>query len=95
MAEAQACGTPVLAFGRGGARDIVCRADDEIAPTGLLFSRQTVEAIIAAVETFEAEGAITPEACRNNALRFSELRFHREFRDAWEKAIELKRVAFA
>ncbi len=36
MVEAQACGTPLIAFGRGGARDIVQTGE---APTGLLFDR--------------------------------------------------------
>jgi glycosyltransferase involved in cell wall biosynthesis len=76
MVEAQGCGTPLIAFGRGGARDIVQTGD---APTGLLFDRQCPEAIIAAVEGFEALApAISPEACRANALRFSE----EAFRDA-------------
>jgi hypothetical protein len=44
-----------------------------------LFSEQSPEGIIAAVEGFEAlDGAITPEACRANAMRFGEA----VFRDA-------------
>ena len=95
MAEAQACGTPLIAFGRGGARDIVRSADSSAAPTGLLFGRQTTEAIIAAVEAFEAgNGETVPEACRENAMRFSEARFHREFADVWGKAVEANRRGF-
>jgi glycosyltransferase involved in cell wall biosynthesis len=68
MVEAQACGTPLIAFGRGGARDIL--RDGE---TGLLFPEQTAEAVMAAVERFEARPSpIAPAACRANALRFSE-----------------------
>ncbi|MBX6740719.1 MAG: glycosyltransferase [Acetobacteraceae bacterium] len=75
MVEAQACGTPVIAFGRGGARDIV-RPPSSPHPTGLLFPEQTPEAIMAAVERFEAlSPAITPDACRQNALRFSRVHF--------------------
>ena len=73
MVEAQACGTPLIAFGRGGARDIVRTGK---APTGLLFDAQTPEAIVAAVDRFEALlPGIAPEDCRANALRFSEEAF--------------------
>jgi glycosyltransferase involved in cell wall biosynthesis len=75
MVEAQAAGTPLIAFGRGGARDIV-----QPGTTGLLFSEQTPESIVDAVARFEAltPATISPEACRANALRFSE----EAFRDA-------------
>jgi glycosyltransferase involved in cell wall biosynthesis len=69
LVEAQASGTPLIAFGRGGARDIVT------PETGLLFEAQTPEAIIAAVERFEAGPPIPAEACRANALRFSAANF--------------------
>ena len=75
MAEAQACGTPLIAFGRGGACDIVRTAENGAA-TGLLFHRQTAEAVVGAVAAFEVEAReILPEACRDNALRFSGERF--------------------
>jgi glycosyltransferase involved in cell wall biosynthesis len=95
MAEAQASGTPLIAFDRGGARDIVRTAEKGANPTGLLFSRQTVEAIIEAVETFETHFAeISPEACRAGAMRFAEERFHKEFTTAWERAVEMNRQSF-
>jgi glycosyltransferase involved in cell wall biosynthesis len=72
IVEAQACGTPMIAFGRGGARDIV-RPPPDPAPTGLLFAEQTADSLIAAVRRFSAiRGAFTPEACRANAERFGE-----------------------
>lgn len=77
--EAQACGTPVIAYGRGGVRETV-RGLDAAQPTGVFFNEQTEDALIAAVERFEREGhVITPQACRANAERFSPERFHREF----------------
>ena len=89
MAEAQACGAPLIAFSRGGARDIVRTSADCDNPTGLLFDRQTVEAVTDAVEAFEARSdTITSEACRENAMRFSEARFHSEFAEAWGRTIE-------
>jgi glycosyltransferase involved in cell wall biosynthesis len=80
LAEAQACGTPLIAFARGGARDIVReRFGSSAQPTGVLFERQSVAAIKEAVDVFEQnKGAISPLACRTNALRFSEQRFDNE-----------------
>lgn len=83
LAEAQACGTPLIAFGRGGAADIVQRLGVADAPTGVLFGSQTVDAIKDAVDYFEDNRAlVTPNACRKNSERFSEERFDREFLDA-------------
>jgi len=76
LVEAQACGTPVIAFGRGGVLDIIDSRRGS-APTGLLFKEQTADSIIAAVRQFEVTGAaMTPALCRANALRFSTARFH-------------------
>jgi glycosyltransferase involved in cell wall biosynthesis len=95
MAEAQACGTPVIAFGRGGACDVVRIADDGPAPTGLLFGQQTAQGVIDAVEAFEArDRGIAAEACVENAMRFSEARFHREFSNAWGRAVETNKRGF-
>ena len=75
--EAQACGTPVLAFGRGGAHETVVNGS-----TGLHFHEQSAAAIIDAVERFEAlETALDPQTIRNHALRFSTERFRGEFTD--------------
>ena len=78
--EAQACGTPVIAFGKGGTLETV-RGLDDSSPTGVFYQQQSVEALIAAVEQFEAERhRITPQACRDNAEQFSEKRFERQMR---------------
>jgi glycosyltransferase involved in cell wall biosynthesis len=78
LVEAQACGTPVIAYGRGGAAEIVV-SEDAGAPTGVLFDRQEPDAITAAVQQFEALGTeITSQACRANALRFSQEQFKSE-----------------
>lgn len=77
--EAQACGTPVIAFGKGGALETI-RGLDKAGPTGLFFYEQSVTAIIKALETFELKkDMIQPMACRENALRFSPERFRMEF----------------
>jgi len=90
LAEAQACGTPLIAFNRGGACDIVRRLGASDMPTGVLFERQTVAAIKEAVEHFEqARRAISPAACRQNAGRFSVERFNREIAKAFAAVLEL------
>ena len=95
MAEAQACGTPVIAFGRGGARDIVRTSEQTHKPTGILFGRQSIDTISDAIDAFEDADSFAPEACRENAERFSELRFHREFAHVWEKAVDSNRRKFS
>ena len=66
--EAQACGTPVLAFGKGGAAETVI---DGL--TGLLFHEQKRRGHRRrAVRKFEAiEDSFDPSVIRANALRFS------------------------
>ena len=77
--EAQARGTPVIAYGRGGALETI-RGLTAAAPTGVLFPEQTAEAIAAGVRAYEANAdRITAAACRENAARFFAPRFRREF----------------
>ena len=51
--EAIACGCPVIAYGAGGARETVVPFGG--APTGLLYTPQTTDALVAAVQQFEGE----------------------------------------
>lgn len=84
--EAQACGTPVIAFGKGGALETIRGLDDEL-PTGVFFFEQTTMAIRDAVSRFEQEGQrIHPANCRVNAMRFSPERFQQEFKIFVEQA---------
>jgi len=80
--EAQACGTPVLAYGAGGALETV-----EEGCTGLFFQYQSVESIIEAVERFE-EGGVRYSAAqiRQAASKFSQQRFIKEFSALVESA---------
>jgi glycosyltransferase involved in cell wall biosynthesis len=66
--EAQACGRPVVALGRGGALETVT------GETGVFFDQQTDAALWEAVETAAAR-AWDPAAIRRNAERFSIARF--------------------
>lgn len=87
--EAQACGTPVIAFGKGGALETI-KGLDSINPTGLFFHEQTPEAIIAAVNSFEMlpPNTITANACRVNAIRFGVQRFRDEFSSFVDQAFQ-------
>ena len=92
LAEAQASGTPLIAFRRGGASDIVRPLGTHAAPTGVLFERQTVDAVKEAVAHFEANSrAITAAACRENAERFAPERFRREIVRAFDQVCALYR----
>jgi glycosyltransferase involved in cell wall biosynthesis len=72
--EAQACGTPVIAYGKGGVTETVSQE------TGIFFTQQTVESIRNAVRQFEsAISHFSPERIRQNAERFSPERFRQEF----------------
>ena len=83
--EAQACGTPVIAFREGGVAETI-RGLDHSTPTGVFFLEQTSHSIQEAVELFESVSEkIKPEACRKNAERFSNLRFKQEFGDHLSK----------
>jgi glycosyltransferase involved in cell wall biosynthesis len=72
--EAQACGTPVIAYGKGAARETI-RAN-----TGLFFDEQSPQAIAAAVAQFESQATPASVAdCRANALRFTSAQFRQNF----------------
>ncbi len=74
--EAQACGTPVIAYGRGGVTESVIEGR-----TGIFFDEQTADAILAAIVQFEGHGVWDSAAIRANAERFSSARFRREIAD--------------
>lgn len=78
--EAQSCGTPVIAYGKGGVLDSVVDSDDVNLRTGVFFTEQTVDSIVDAVNRFEAI-EIDHQVCRANALRFSEDKFRTEFKN--------------
>lgn len=73
LVEAQACGTPVIAFGRGGALEtVVDYQKNPKTATGIWFDQQTVESLVQAVETFSnISHQISSENCFLQANRFS------------------------
>jgi len=81
--EAQACGTPVIAFGRGGALETVINEK-----SGIFFYEQNERSIVDAVERFEKiENRFKPDTVKKNADRFGRDRFKREFRESVEEKI--------
>lgn len=92
--EAQACGTPVIAYGKGAARETIraVNAGHPVAqPTGLFFEEQTPQAIIGAVAQFETQqSAFTISHCQNNAQRFSAAQFRKNF----VELVEAQNAAF-
>jgi glycosyltransferase involved in cell wall biosynthesis len=88
--EAQACGTPVIAYGSGGTWETVkdLRQHGSNA-TGILFPEQTEAAIIAAVEYFEQQrGMISYEVVRSHADGFRPAVFEQQYRDFVETAYQ-------
>jgi glycosyltransferase involved in cell wall biosynthesis len=91
--EAQACGTPVIAFCRGGAAETLLGLDQP-EPTAVFFADQTPAAIRDAVIRFEqSAGRIKASACRSNALRFDIATFRQRFGDYVSAAFDGFRAA--
>lgn len=83
--EAQACGTPVIAYGVGGAAETVRDLRTRERPTGLLFAQQTAKSLQAAVEDFD-DARIEPRDCRQWAEDFDESRFRSRFASLVDRA---------
>lgn len=95
--EAQACGTPVIAYGKGGALETIISIEKE-DPTGLFFYKQDVESLVEAISKFElSRDLILPENCRANALKFSAERFREEIKhyveQKWKEFEDSKKIS--
>lgn len=81
--EAQACGTPVIAYGKGGALETIVENK-----TGVFFDQQTIKSLTDAIVKFEKLN-IKPEDCHKHALHFNTRKFEKEFSDKvnklWQK----------
>jgi glycosyltransferase involved in cell wall biosynthesis len=73
MAEAQACGTLVVALGKGGALEIV---EDNL--TGVLFNDESVDSLLEALNRLD-HASFDAELIRASSLRFTRRRFLDEF----------------
>jgi glycosyltransferase involved in cell wall biosynthesis len=89
--EAQACGTPVIAYGRGGALETIS-AETSSSPTGVFFLEKNAEAICNAVNKFENNFTINGRGCRENAERFSQERFRHDFKMMVDKSVAAHRA---
>jgi glycosyltransferase involved in cell wall biosynthesis len=82
--EAQAAGTPVIAYRGGAATEIVIDGE-----TGIFFDRQTPDDLIEAIKRFEDRGyEFDPERVRANAMRFSVASFRQSFARYVDLALE-------
>lgn len=85
--EAQACGTPVIAYGRGGVLESVTPG-----VSGEFFYDSNPEALVQAIRRFESSALPYPiEVIRAGAERFSEPRFHDQIRRVMEQEWQLIR----
>lgn len=71
--EAQAAGTPVIAYAKGGALDTVIDGK-----TGILFEKQTTESLVGSVMSFQKH-TFDPKLIKKNAETFSKARFAEGF----------------
>jgi glycosyltransferase involved in cell wall biosynthesis len=81
--EAQACGTPVIAYAKGGCLETVIgglEQREHLNATGVFFAEQNEAALLQAIEKFESL-KFAPDACRSNALRFAAENFRKRFVD--------------
>lgn len=92
VVEAQACGRPVIAFGKGGAPESVVSLN-HAAPskqdTGVFFDQQTTEGVVRAIRWFEAiEDRFEPHTIRRHAENFNTQAFCRSFLDLVDNALD-------
>ncbi len=88
--EAQACGTPVIAYGAGGTQETVRDIHRyPEGPTGILFTHQAEAEIVQAVQKFEAQHqAFCPDSIRAHAQTFDTDRFHRDYQTTVERCYQ-------
>ena len=87
--EAQACGTPVIAYGKGGVLETVRGLGIKDKPTGIFFDKQTKDSLIDAVNKFEQQNnLIKYKDCRENALEFGLDKFKYNFKNYVDKIIK-------
>ncbi|MBF2057358.1 MAG: glycosyltransferase [Cyanobacterium sp. T60_A2020_053] len=89
IVEAQACGTPVIAYAVGGAGETVL--DIREYPkngTGVLFKEQNKESLMEAVKIFEEKKSLfNPYQCRLNAEKYSVKVFQEQFSQFYQSVL--------
>ncbi|MGN7438407.1 MAG: glycosyltransferase family 4 protein [Alcanivorax sp.] len=88
--EAQACGTPVVAYGAGGALEtVIDYRNDKKNATGTFFEKQTPECVADTIKRFEAASDdIDYKNCRINAEKFAPEKFRNHIKETVNKALE-------
>jgi glycosyltransferase involved in cell wall biosynthesis len=77
--EAQACGAPVVAYGRGGVTETVTAADEKRVGSGVFFAEQTADSLVDALRWAEAHPQqLSSSLARKQAMRFNADRYERE-----------------
>ena len=85
VVEAMACGTPVIAWNYGGTGESVIDGE-----TGILFSKQTKNSIIAAVKKFEdISGSFNSELIRKHSKNFSRTKFENNIKNFIDDKVKL------
>ena len=81
--EAQACGRPVIAYGRGGSLETVRVGDHLGLPdTGVFFDRQDAESVMEAIRRFESkEHSFSTREIQKHAKKFDKALFKSRMRD--------------
>jgi glycosyltransferase involved in cell wall biosynthesis len=87
LVEAQACGTPVIAYGVGGAAETVLDIRTHPAKgTGILFPAQTTAAIITAIDTFETyQQKFQADRLRTHAEGFASSVFRSQYQNLLDR----------
>ncbi|MBT4922763.1 MAG: glycosyltransferase [Rickettsiales bacterium] len=89
MGESLAAGTPVIAYGVGGSRDIVRDKSEYADATGILFKEQTEESLVEAIKVFcKNEEIFTPENCIASVTHLSAANFRKSFQKIIENQLE-------
>jgi len=86
--EAMACGTPVIAFGKGGVTESVVNGKH-----GVFFDSQTEESLLEALDLFESQadfGKFVPSELRRRSMEFSSARFISELTTSVETWLKQK-----
>ena len=83
LVEAQACGTPVICYGKGGAPESVIDGK-----TGIFFNEQNIKGVIDVIRYFEkTKDKFDPKIIRENAQRFSKEKFKEKFKKFVEQKL--------
>ncbi|MFK7779559.1 MAG: glycosyltransferase [Candidatus Gracilibacteria bacterium] len=80
--EAMSCGTPVIAYNKGGALETVVEGK-----TGIFFNKQTTNSLNKAIENFE-EMTFDSQEIRKYALKFDKSNFRREMLEFINKKLD-------